>query len=61
MRKAIKYLSSNKGFPFYDIFIKVLKNSMHTYLENLTNIFSDCLITGMFHGLLKGADVCPIF
>ena len=53
---AKKSLSSNKAFPFDDIPVKVLKNSIHIYSEKLTK-----MIDGQFPDTLKRADITPIF
>ena len=59
--KAIKSLSSNKASPIEDIPINILKNSIHIYSENLTNISNECLISETFPETSKRADFTPIF
>ena len=61
LRKAIKFRPSKKAFSFDDILIKVLKNSIHIYLDKLTSIFNGCLINGKFPDTLKRADFTLIF
>ena len=51
----------NKASPVEDISIKILKNSIHIYLEKPTKIFNECLINGKFPDTLERADVTPIF
>ena len=46
--KAIKSRSSNKASPIEEIPITILKISIHTYSEKLTNIFDECLMNRKF-------------
>ena len=41
--------------------VKVLKNSIHIYSEELTNIFGECIVNCKFPDTLKKADVTSIF
>ena len=57
----INSLSNNKGSPFNDIPVKIMKDLIEIYSKKLTNIFNSCLETGYFPTTLKLADVVPIF
>ena len=59
--KAIQSLPNNKASPFDGNPPQVLKNSIHIYSGEVTIIFNESLIEGMFPDTLKIADVTSIF
>ena len=61
VKDAIKNLPNNKATTFNDIPVKILKQFLEVYSKKLTDIFNDCLTTGMFPDILKEADVTPVY
>ena len=59
--KEILNLSSKKATRKGDIPAKILKNSINTYLSELTILINNCLKEGVFPDDLKLADITPIF
>ena len=59
--KAIQSLLNNKASPFDGNPPQVLKNSIRIYSGEVTIIFNESLIEGMFPDTLKIADVTSIF
>ena len=60
-KKEILHLSSKKATRKGDIPAKILKNSINTYLSELTILINNCLKEGVFRDDLKLADITPIF
>ena len=61
VKKEILNLSCKKATRKGDIPAKILKNSINTYLSELTTLISNCLKEGVFPDDLKLADITPIF
>ena len=61
VKKEILNLSSKKATRKGDIPAKILKNSINTYLSELTILINNCLKEGVFPDDLKLADITPIF
>ena len=61
VKKEILNLSSKKAARKGDIKAKILKNSINSYLSELTILIKNCLKVGVFPDDLKLADVIPIF
>ena len=61
VKKEILNLSSKKATRKGDIPAKILKNSINTYLSELTILINNCLKEGVFPDDLKFADINPIF
>ena len=61
VKKEILNLSSKKATRKGDIPAKILKNSINTYLSELTILINNCLKEGVFPDELKLADITPIF
>ena len=61
VKKEILNLSCKKATRKGDIPAKILKNSINTYLSELTTLINNCLKEGVFPDDLKLADITPIF
>ena len=61
VKREILNLSSEKAARKGDIPAEILKNSVNTYLSELTILINNCLKNGVFPDDLKLADITPIF
>ena len=57
----IKQLPGNKATVSTDFSVSVLKESVSTYYEKLTDIFNNCIRSGTFPEILKKSEVTPVF
>ena len=59
--EIIKSLLKNKATVFKDIPMRIIKHAAHVYSHRLTIIFSNCIKSSKFPGILKSADITPVF
>ena len=61
IKKEILNLSFKKATRKGDIQVKILKNTINSYLSELTILINNCLKRGIFPDDLKLADITTIF
>ena len=59
--EIIKILPKNNATVFKDIPMKIIKDAAHVYSHRLTIIFNNCIKKRKFPGILKYADIRPVF
>ena len=56
-----KELPGNKANVSNDIPVSLLKKSISTFYEKITDLFNNCIRSGTFPEILKEAEVAPVF
>ena len=59
--EIIKSLPKNKATVYKDIQIRIIKDAAHVFSHRLTIIFKNCIKNRKFPGILKYADIIPVF